>query len=50
MKIKTDDETMIEALNKIAMKMQKTLDDCRSAINGVAPFEITQEKVRIVKL
>ena len=49
-KIKTDDETMIEALNKIAMKMQKTLDDCRSAINGVAPFEITQEKVRIVKL
>ena len=50
MKIKSNDEKIINGLEIVAKKMQKTLDECRLAVNGVTPFEITQERVTVVKL
>ena len=50
MKIKSDDNKVIQGLEVVAKKMQKTLDECRKAVNGVTPFEITQERVRIVRI
>ena len=48
--IQTDDEKMFNALTIMVSKMQKTLDYCRSAINETSNFEITQEKIRIVRI
>ena len=50
MKISTDDEKIAEGLNKVALKMQKTLDNCRSAVNENTPYNISQEKVLIMKV
>ena len=50
MTVETDDEKIFNSLNIMASKMQKTLDYCRSAINTNSKFEITQERVRIVRL
>ncbi len=50
MKIKTDDEDIFNKLNIVASKMQKTLDQCRSVVNQETSHEITQQRVRIVKL
>ena len=47
--IETDDEKIFSGLEKVAAKMQKTLDYCRSAVNGVSQFEITQERVKIIR-
>lgn len=47
--IETDDEKIFNGLEKVAAKMQKTLDYCRSAINGISQFKITQEKVKLIK-
>ncbi len=47
MVVSTDDEKIYGALEQLAEKMQKTLDNCRSAVNGVTPYTITQEKVII---
>lgn len=47
--IETDDEKIFSGLEKVAAKMQKTLDYCRSAINSVSQFEITQERVKIIR-
>ncbi len=43
----TKDEEVIEGLRRLAEKMQKTLDDCRAAVNGRTPFVITQEHIRL---
>lgn len=48
MNVSTKDEKIYQSLLQLAEKMQKTLDYCRSAVNGVTPYTITQEKV-IVK-
>ena len=48
--IQTDDEKMFDALCVMVSKMQKTLDYCRSAINETSNYEITQEKIRIVRI
>ncbi len=48
--IQTNDEKMFEALTIMVSKMQKTLDYCRSAINESSNYEITQEKIRIVRI
>ncbi len=48
--VETDDEKIFHGLELVVAKMQKTLDYCRSAINGFSQFEITQEKVRIVRI
>ena len=47
--VETNDEKIFSGLEKVAAKMQKTLDYCRSAINGVSQFEITQERVKIIR-
>ena len=43
----TDDEDLYNALLKMIEKMQKTLNQCRNAVNNNTDFEITQELVRI---
>ena len=48
--VETDDESIYKSLLLMASKMQKTLDYCRSVVNGVTPYLITQEKVSLVKL
>ena len=50
MVVETEDEDIYQKLLKVASKMQKTLDECRSAVNGVTPFKITQEKVRVERI
>ena len=47
MKVHTDDEKIYKGLEKVANKMQQTLDICRHAVNSVTPYIITQEIVRI---
>lgn len=50
MVLSTDDEAIYQGLEKVAAKMQKTLDNCRSVVNGNTPFEITQERVVIKRI
>lgn len=47
MKIESDDPKVINGLKEVAKKMQKTLDDCRSAVNAYTIYKINQEKVDI---
>lgn len=39
------DAFIAEQLRRTTMKMQKTLDDCRAAVNGRTPYTITQSRV-----
>lgn len=50
MVVSTEDEAIYQGLEKVAAKMQKTLDNCRSVVNGNTPFEITQERVVIKRI
>lgn len=50
MVVSTDDEAIYQGLEKVAAKMQKTLNNCRSVVNGNTPFEITQERVVIKRI
>ena len=50
MQISTDDKKIEAALHTLAEKMQKTLQYCRSAVNDLTDFEITQEVVRVEKI
>ena len=43
--VDTDDAELLKAIETLAGKMQKTLDDCRDAVIGRTPYVITQEKV-----
>ncbi len=43
--VRTDEEDVIESLGIMSGKMQKTLDDCRSAVVARTPYVITQEKI-----
>ena len=43
----TDDENLYGSLLKMIEKMQKTLNQCREAVNNNTDFKITQELVRI---
>lgn len=45
--VKTDDEHVYDALQEMVKKMQKTLDQCRDAVNKNTSFIITQESIRI---
>lgn len=47
--VETDDESIYEGLKMVVAKMQKTLDYCRSVINGTSQFEITQERVTLIR-
>ena len=44
-KVKTDNEELLKTLEKMVAKMQKTLDQCRLAVNGRTKYLITQEKM-----
>ena len=50
MLVSTDDQKIFDMLTLLAGKMKKTLDYCRSAVNGITPFEITQETVNIKRI
>ena len=50
MRVHTNDDKIYNSLNIMAGKMQKTLDICRSAVNENTPFNISQEKVLIMKV
>ena len=41
------DPVITDKIEKMSLKMQKTLDSCREAVNGRTPFEITQKWVLV---
>lgn len=41
------DPEVVRDVREMAVKMQKTLDDCRAAVNGRTPYRITQETIRV---
>ena len=43
--IDDSDPVILGMINRMAAKMQQTLDTCRGAVNGRTPFEITQQRV-----
>ncbi len=43
--IDDSDPVVYEMIKRLADKMQRTLDTCRSAVNGRTPFEITQSRI-----
>ena len=47
MTVKTDDQKIFDGLAILSQKMKKTLDYCRSAVNDITPYKITQENVVI---
>ena len=50
MTISTDNQRIYDGLTILAGKMKKTLDYCRSAVNDITPYTITQEDVVIKRL
>ena len=50
MRVHTSDDKIFNSLNIMLGKMQKTLDNCRSAVNENTPYNIIQEKVLIMKV
>ncbi len=48
--ISTDNQRIYDGLTILAGKMKKTLDYCRSAVNDITPYTITQEDVVIKRL
>ena len=47
MKVSTNKEKVINSLQIMSGKMQKTLDQCREAVNNRSKFLITQERIKI---
>ena len=47
MKVSTNKENIFKSLEVMAGKMQKTLDQCREAVNNRSKFLITQERIKI---
>ena len=43
--IDDSDPVILGMIQRLAEKMQKTLDTCRAAVNGRTPFEITQSRI-----
>lgn len=50
MRVHTNNDKIYNSLNIMLGKMQKTLDICRSAVNENTPYNISQEKVLIMKV
>ena len=48
--VSTPDEDIMDRIRKLADKMQKTLDYCRSVVFSRTPYIITQEKVLVEML
>ena len=47
MKVSTNKDSIFKLLEVMAGKMQKTLDQCREAVNHRSKFLITQERIKI---
>lgn len=45
--VDTDDEFVYNNIRKMASKMQKTLDECRFAVNERTPYTITQKTIEL---
>ena len=50
MYVSTDDEKIYNNLVILSQKMKKTLDECRNVVNVEAPYKITQEAIKIVRI
>ena len=48
--VSTPEEDIMDRIRKLADKMQKTLDYCRSVVISRTPYIITQEKVLVEML
>lgn len=48
--VKTDDEELLKALNKMVEKMQRTLELCRHAVNERTKYCITQQRVVLQRI
>ena len=46
---RTDDEEILESLDRVVVKMQETLDLCRDVVSKRTPFSISQKKVVLVR-
>ena len=48
--VETEDEFVYNNIKKMSKKMQKTLDECRFAVNGRTPHTLTQEFIEIKRI
>lgn len=48
--IDTDDDFVFNNIQKMAGKMQKTLDECRLAVTGRTPHTITQKSIELKRI
>ena len=48
--VETEDEFVYNNIEKMSKKMQKTLDECRFAVNGRTPHTLTQEFIEIKRI
>ncbi len=48
--VDTEDEFVYNNIKKMSKKMQKTLDECRFAVNGRTPHTLTQEFIEIKRI
>ena len=45
LEVDASDPEILKIIRNIVGKMQQTLDNCRRAVNGRTPFQITQERI-----
>ena len=50
LRIRTEEDRVMESILKTVGKMQKTLDDCRHAVMGRTPYVITQKEIILEKI
>ena len=48
--VDTKDDSLVESIREMIVKMQKTLDDCRRAVLGRTPYVITQERIELRRI
>ena len=48
--IDTDDDFVYNNIEKMASKMQKTLDECNRAVNDRTPYTITQKQIELKRI
>ena len=48
--IDTDDEFVYNNIEKMSLKMRKTLDECRFAVKGRTPYTITQKTIELERI
>ncbi len=48
--VATEDDFVFNNIKKMSKKMQKTLDECRFAVNGRTPHTITQKTIEIKRI